>query len=137
VLAWAVLAVAGDRLTKSLVARAVPAGGRPVFARSWLEIRPVGHAFSTGRKSALPLLILYGIVLSGLMLVIHLGLLFQPPAARAGLGLAMGGATSNLYDRVRHGRVINFVRLAWWPAFNLADIAICLGAAVALLRLHT
>ena len=130
------LAIIGDRLTKALVARTV-VGGRPVFARWWLEIRPVGHDFSVGRRSALPLLILYGIVLGGLMLSIHFELVFQLPADRAALGLAMGGATSNLYDRVRHGRILNFVRVGWWPVFNLADIAICLGAAVALLRLRT
>jgi signal peptidase II len=131
------LAIVADRLTKALVARLVPVGGQPAFARSWLEIRPVGHDFSVGRRGALSLIILYGIVLGGLALLIHFELFFQQPVVRAALGLAMGGATSNLYERLRHGRVINFVRVGRWPVFNLADIAICLGAAVTLLRLHS
>jgi signal peptidase II len=48
----------------------------------------------------------------------------------------MGGAGSNLYDRIRYGAVVNFVRLGWWPVFNVADVAICLGVAGALLRIQ-
>ncbi|RJX34310.1 MAG: signal peptidase II [Desulfarculus sp.] len=47
------------------------------------------------------------------------------------LGLICGGALGNLVDRVRLGKVLDFVDLYWgawhWPAFNLADAAITLG----------
>ena len=56
----------------------------------------------------------------------------QHPAAQAGLGAALGGAAGNVYDRLRRGVVIDFVDLGWWPAFNLADAAITLGALTAL-----
>lgn len=50
-----------------------------------------------------------------------------------GLGLILGGALGNLLDRVRLGMVVDFLDFyvgTWhWPAFNVADIAICLGAA--------
>ncbi len=47
------------------------------------------------------------------------------------LGLILGGAVGNLIDRISYGHVIDYLLFyykAWeWPAFNLADTAICLG----------
>ena len=47
--------------------------------------------------------------------------------------LIAAGALGNLIDRSVHGYVIDFIDLYWnawhWPAFNVADIAICAGAA--------
>ena len=39
----------------------------------------------------------------------------------------MGGALGNLADRLRMGRVTDFVDLGFWPIFNLADAAIVVG----------
>jgi signal peptidase II len=44
------------------------------------------------------------------------------------LGLLAGGALGNLSDRVRADAVTDFIDFPLWPAFNLADIAITLGA---------
>ncbi|MBM4226967.1 MAG: lipoprotein signal peptidase [Gammaproteobacteria bacterium] len=56
---------------------------------------------------------------------------------RLGLTLILGGAVGNLIDRLRLGYVIDFVELyyrAWsWPAFNVADSAITIGAGFFLL----
>jgi len=53
------------------------------------------------------------------------------------IGLIIGGAAGNVIDRLRLGAVIDFLYFhvgAWyWPAFNLADSAICLGVAAMLL----
>ena len=50
------------------------------------------------------------------------------------LALVLGGAFGNLYDRVAYGYVIDFVQWHvagyFWPAFNVADSAICLGAGL-------
>lgn len=50
------------------------------------------------------------------------------------LSLIMGGALGNVIDRLIHGHVIDFldfhVRGWHWPAFNIADSAICIGAAL-------
>lgn len=52
-----------------------------------------------------------------------------------GFGLIVGGALGNLIDRVRLRAVVDFLDFyvgVWhWPAFNVADIAICLGALLA------
>ena len=46
---------------------------------------------------------------------------------RLAVGLQLGGAFGNLLDRVRFGEVVDFIRVGWWPTFNLADSAIVIG----------
>lgn len=50
------------------------------------------------------------------------------------LALVLGGAIGNLYDRVVLGHVVDFIvvhyQQHYWPAFNLADSAICVGAGM-------
>ena len=54
-----------------------------------------------------------------------------------GLALVLGGAIGNLYDRVTLGYVVDFLYFHYqgfyWPAFNVADSAICVGVALLLL----
>ncbi len=54
------------------------------------------------------------------------------------LSLVLGGALGNLYDRVVHGHVVDFILVHWhdnwyFPAFNVADSAITVGAALLIL----
>lgn len=46
----------------------------------------------------------------------------------------VGGALGNLWDRISYGHVIDFIQLYishyYWPTFNVADSAICIGAAI-------
>src|SRR5258708_22764234 len=59
------------------------------------------------------------------------------PLLAAGLGLVLGGAIGNVIDRTRLGYVIDFIHFHWerayFPAFNVADSAITVGAACLLL----
>ncbi|HSK50066.1 MAG TPA: signal peptidase II [Solirubrobacterales bacterium] len=50
-------------------------------------------------------------------------------------GLVVGGALGNLIDRVRAGEVTDFVDVASWPPFNLADVAITFGVGLLVLIL--
>ncbi len=54
-----------------------------------------------------------------------------------GIALILGGAIGNLIDRVRLGHVVDFVDVYWgtahFPAFNIADAAISIGAALVIL----
>ncbi|WP_198246764.1 signal peptidase II [methane-oxidizing endosymbiont of Gigantopelta aegis] len=56
----------------------------------------------------------------------------------AALSLILGGAIGNLIDRLLYGYVIDFLDLYYqnwhWPAFNIADSAICVGVAFMLLE---
>jgi signal peptidase II len=56
------------------------------------------------------------------------------PVLAAGLALIFGGAIGNLIDRLRFGKVVDFldfyVGALHWPAFNVADSAITVGVAI-------
>ena len=79
---------------------------------------------------------------SGLALVISLFLLVYliraPRNAKLlslGLAMVLGGAIGNLIDRVRLGKVVDFIHVhyadVWhYPIFNIADMAICIGVAI-------
>ena len=64
---------------------------------------------------------------------------FTSPWMRAGLSLILGGAAGNLYDRVVRGTVTDFIEVyhgSWsFPAFNVADSAITVGAVLLLFDL--
>ena len=78
--------------------------------------------------------------LSSVISVFLLVWLYRLPKSKrwlsAALALILGGAIGNLWDRLTIGRVVDFVDLyygSWhWPAFNVADSAICVGAVVLL-----
>ncbi|MBD5626668.1 MAG: signal peptidase II, partial [Desulfovibrio sp.] len=61
----------------------------------------------------------------------------RQPLLLVGLGLILGGALGNLVDRLRFRAVVDFLDVYWrgwhWPAFNVADMGICVGAACACL----
>ncbi len=48
--------------------------------------------------------------------------------AKLALGLILGGTIGNLIDRLLFGAVTDFLSIGWWPAFNIADSAIVVGA---------
>jgi signal peptidase II len=56
---------------------------------------------------------------------------------RIWLGLILGGAIGNLIDRVLHGEVIDFLQIGisghYWPVFNVADMAVTIGAVLLVL----
>jgi len=68
-------------------------------------------------------------------------LILRHPARRlqcASLALVLGGALGNIVGRLRYGRVVDFLdfhAMGWhWPAFNVADSAITVGAALLILE---
>ncbi|MBN8549844.1 MAG: lipoprotein signal peptidase [Deltaproteobacteria bacterium] len=58
--------------------------------------------------------------------------------AQFSLALIFGGAVGNIIDRFRLGEVVDFLDVYWqnyhWPAFNVADSAICVGVCILILR---
>lgn len=56
----------------------------------------------------------------------------------AGIVAIIGGALGNLWDRLEHGYVIDFLQLYYhqwyWPTFNIADSAISIGAGIIIVR---
>ena len=55
-------------------------------------------------------------------------------AERISYGLILGGALANMFDRIGRGAVVDWIDVHWgphhWPAFNIADIGITVGAAL-------
>jgi signal peptidase II len=83
-----------------------------------------------------PLLVAFALVAAVVVSV----MLLRSPGRRlfcAGLALILGGAVGNVIDRLRFGHVVDFLDLhagGWhWPAFNVADSAITVGAALLIL----
>ncbi|RTE64353.1 lipoprotein signal peptidase [Amphritea opalescens] len=77
---------------------------------------------------------LIAIAVSGMLLVWMARTPREQHWLGAGLALVLGGALGNLYDRVVHGYVVDFISLHYngyyFPAFNLADTAITIGAGL-------
>src|SRR6185436_20765409 len=68
-------------------------------------------------------------------------LIYKKPGQKlfcAGLALILGGAVGNVIDRLRFGHVVDFLdfhAMGWhWPAFNVADSAITIGAVLLILE---
>ncbi len=133
-----------DQLTKSVVEAQIPLHDVwPVIPGLFrlTHVKNRGAAFGIFADSPSQMKIGVLILLSVMALGIVLALLWrhQPNARRAGVGLALilGGAIGNLFDRLVHGSVVDFldfyVNGHHWPAFNFADAAIVTGAALLVL----
>lgn len=77
------------------------------------------------------------LVISVVIVVWMRRLAYTERRAAIGLALVLGGALGNVWDRLLHGHVIDFVDVhyaGWhWPAFNVADSAITIGVILLIL----
>jgi signal peptidase II len=94
------------------------------------------HSPAQWRNLVLVLIAAAALVFISVLLWRAGGRIAQSPVLRAGMALIMGGALGNVYDRIVHGTVTDFldvyVRNYHWPAFNVADSAITVGAVLVL-----
>ena len=131
VLATAAVVVAIDQLTKSLALSALADGPVHLIWTLRLDLSfNSGLAFSIG-PNLTPLITFVAVMLVGVLLVAA-HRVTSTPAALA-LGLVLGGALGNLTDRLVRGHggaVVDFIDLQWWPVFNVADMAITIGAVL-------
>ena len=98
----------------------------PVVAGLRLRLRRVEAHGLWLRCSGPALLAVWAAAAAGTAFLLARGL-WPGTVARAGLGALLGGAAGNLLDRLRFGSVTDFIELARWPVFNLADAAIAAG----------
>lgn len=95
-----------------------------------------GVSFGLGAGSIAPFVFVAFSVLAGMLLFIWAART-ETRALSAALALISGGALSNAYDRLRFGAVIDFIDAhignLHWPAFNIADSCIVLGAVFVML----
>ena len=52
---------------------------------------------------------------------------------RTSMALILGGGVGNLIDRAVNGYVVDFLNFHFWPIFNVADIAVCVGCGLLML----
>jgi signal peptidase II len=101
-----------------------------VAIRRLLNQRVHGRFFQS--NAALVALWIAELVL--LVSVIQFEPFFQGVVAPIALGAALGGAGSNVLDRVWRDGVVDFIDFKFWPVFNLADVAIVAGVLIGVLR---
>lgn len=131
--AIALLVLAVDQASKTWAQGALTAGQEVSVVRGWVWFRLTSNTGATlGLLSGNNLLFLVATAFVVAIVVIIVVRGFAPGMLSAGaLGAVAGGATSNLVDRARLGRVIDFIEVHPWPSvFNLADVAIRLGVVV-------
>ena len=85
-----------------------------------------GSAFGMFQDQTIPL-IFASFAGIGLLLWLYKTHLVRGPWIHISMGLQLGGAIGNLTDRLRFGQVTDFIQLAFWPVFNLADASIVVG----------
>ena len=140
-----ILVIVLDQLSKSLILSSFSVGEVrsiiPGFFNLTLTYNP-GAAF--GLLSDLPdgsrVLVLSLTICAALAAVGYflLNEYYDDGIGQIGLLMIVGGAIGNIIDRARFGEVVDFLdvyfRSYHWPAFNIADSAICLGVTVLLFR---
>ena len=109
-----------------------------------VHVRNTGAAFGIGANASsrlVPLLLNAGAIAVFCVVVVYaLRSAVTDRLLQTGLHLILGGAIGNLLDRFRFGYVVDFldvyVRDKHWPAFNVADSAICIGIALLFLDMR-
>ena len=134
--ALAVLVVVLDQISKAVIRGQLELRERHEVT-SWFSISRVnneGIAFGLfpGRQEAIAVLTV--VALSAIAIALA-GLVSRNPMVAAGAGLLVGGSLGNLIDRLAHGAVTDFIDVARWPAFNVADCGITVGAVLIVLGL--
>lgn len=128
-----------DQATKLFIVRTLEFHGTITVVENFFEIihtRNQGAAFGFLRDSSvrLPFLITVSIVAAVVVLAVFRKLRPDQKVTAWGLALVFAGAVGNLIDRIRLGEVIDFLNVHWyehfWPAFNVADSAICVGVGL-------
>lgn len=143
----AVLSILLDRVSKIWITHHVAMGGGiPVIPKVFRisHVLNFGAAFSLFGDSASPLKVRYGLIAFSVIAIVivaisiwRIGKEWTP--AGIGLGLILGGAIGNLYDRAVLHYVIDFLEVHigsyHWPDFNLADSFICIGAGLLMIEI--
>jgi signal peptidase II len=129
----AVIVVIFDRISKALVVANVPIGTEfQLLPFLWIQDgQNSGAAFGVGRSATL-LFTVASVVVSVALILYAVRAQIRPWTGLC-LGLILGGAAGNGYDRVVHGEVTDFIALHWWPTFNLADAAVSIGVILLVL----
>jgi signal peptidase II len=130
-LAVASAALVADQLTKQIIARTLAVGEKVdiigPFSIRHVENSGIAFGFFSSRTTVV---IAVTTVAVAWMLWFFARSARRHPVLPVALGLVLGGSVANLVDRIRLGRVTDFLDLEAWPAFNLADTFIVVGVGI-------
>ena len=134
-----------DQVTKGLVESRIPPFAIVTVIPHFFNLtntKNPGAAFGLFADSPAPWKTAFLVVVSALLIATVVSVVWRSRRLdwQAGLGLSLilGGALSNLADRIRFGRVVDFLDLYFrnyhWYTFNVADSAIVVGACFLIVR---
>ena len=130
-----------DQAIKLLVLAKIPAYGSIVVIPGFFDLTHIyntGGAFGflAGKSSLFRHLFFLtaSAIAMGMIVYLYLKTPREFLFLRSGLALILGGAVGNVIDRIRLGKVVDFLDLyvkdLHWPAFNIADSAITVGILI-------
>lgn len=101
------------------------------FNITYLRNKGAAFSFLAGFSYRLQFFVAVSLIAIGVIISVFHRLRPDQRFTAVSLALIFAGAVGNLIDRVRLGEVIDFLDVHWyshhWPAFNVADSAICIG----------
>lgn len=129
----AALVLVADQASKAVVLRTRPQPSD--LKRQFISIRQaLNRRGVLASLTPLTLLLVWGVTIGLVVLALYGGdARYRNGLASVGFGVAVGGATGNMLDRMRQGAIVDFIAIGRWPLFNLADVAIVLGVGLVLL----
>jgi signal peptidase II len=125
-----------DQVTKAIVRGAIPRGDRQEVLPflDLVHTRNTGVAFGVLAGGGVIVTVVIALGLAALL--VYFATHVHRPLAWLPTGLLLGGALGNVIDRIRDGAVTDFVKVPYWPAFNVADASITVGVVVLLIVLE-
>ena len=135
-----------DQWTKSLIVQKLSLYQRVEVIQGFfniIHVRNTGGAFGIfgGEKGGLGSILFVVVSLLAIGSIVYLFIKIKENEKTLALSfsLVLSGAIGNLIDRLRYGEVIDFLDFylssTHWPAFNVADSAICIGIGLLALEL--
>ena len=132
---WVLILFLLTRAIAYIILNTLPPKGAFVLSLNWGRVGLLIH-YNTGVAFGLPSggALIFGVV--GILLV-FIGYLFLQEIQKKhrslfvlhSLTLVMAGGISNIVDRLLYGAVLDYIKIFWWPIFNVADIFIVVGVA--------
>ena len=115
-----------DQFLKYLIVKFNPSFDWNILKIHFVKNTGAGFGILQGKNDYLALISLAITIL----ILIYYKKIPSEKNALIGYSLFLGGVIGNLLDRLLRGFVIDFIDFGWWPAFNVADAAITIGAVL-------
>ena len=132
-----IMIVIVDFITKKWMLSVLFEIPRQIVVTSFFNLTPVWNkGISFGIMSSHPEIIRFIIPVLALLVILYLirQIHLQQRMQQIGSAIIAGGAAGNVIDRFLYGKVVDFFDFHiggyHWPAFNIADIAICSGVVI-------